>query len=55
MNPVKGVPGPGDKAIVSYTGRRVIIWCVQEPIAEPGDYNGRETGRNPANGDKIRA
>jgi len=24
-------------------------------FAEPEDYDGRETGRNPANGDKIRA
>lgn len=28
---------------------------VQEPIAEPEDYNGRETGCDPANGDKVRA
>lgn len=40
------------------TGRWAIKTCVQEPImisSEPEDYDGRETGRNPANGNKIRA
>jgi len=40
-------PEVGDQNVRSGTNHDIF--------AEPEDYDGRETGLNPANGDKIRA